>query len=229
MRPAVSAPRRSARGIIAGLGLAAVVAVSACSPLARTAQAASSGGASAVRAVTHSKPNTQAVYAVRVAKAHNVSNAPAVTGYPWASDQTNAPDAYGLTRRQCVSYAAWYLNVHGTPFGYNTKGPSGTAVFGNATDWDGAAKRAGFTVSATPKVGTIAQWHANEISTWAQGNMYYTFSAGSVGHVGVVVKVYADRSVDVAQYNLGEGRTFSINHMKAPRYLYLPLANPHVR
>ncbi len=31
-------------------------------------------------------------------------------GYPWASDTTFGNDPYGLTKRQCVSYVAWYLS-----------------------------------------------------------------------------------------------------------------------
>ncbi len=234
---------RAHKGFVAGLGLAAVVTASACSPLAAMSKA-SGTTATKAPAVSTTKPRTTpvkttpvkttpvkpapvdiaTVYATRIAKPHAVTNAPALTSYPWAGDQSGQPDSYGLTRRQCVSYAAWYLNAHGTPFGYNTKGPKATAQFGNATDWDAAAIKAGFTVSKTPKVGAVAQWHSNEVSTWVSGNMYYTFQAGQVGHVGVVTKVYADGSVDVAQYNLGDARNFSVDHMKAPRYIVVPIA-----
>jgi surface antigen len=244
--------RRHGKSLAAGLGLAAIVAASACTPLTTASNSGRSTGskpatvqhaptptksapttpAPAKSASTTPPPATQSPtqdpYATRVATPHAVTNAPALNAYPWATDETEQPDAYGFTRRQCVSYAAWYLNVHGTPFGYNTQGPKGTTVFGDASGWDAAAQRAGFTVSTTPVVGSIAQWHAYEYSSWVQGDYYYTFAAGSAGHVGVVTKVYADGSVDVAQYNTDNARSFSVSHLSAPRYIYVPLANPHV-
>jgi hypothetical protein len=138
-------PRRYGKGLVAGFGLAAVIAGSACSPLTTVTRAAehnSSTAAPAPKYVAPADPGT--VYATRTAKPHSVANIPSLASYPWAADQSWKPDSYGLTRRQCVSYAAWYLNVHGTPFGYNTKGPNGKAVFGDATDWDAAARQAGF-------------------------------------------------------------------------------------
>ena len=147
-------------------------------------------------------PTYSSPWATRLATPHNVK-APAVTAYPWSGDRTGGPDPYGLTMRQCVSYVAWYLNSHGTPFGYSTKGPRGVANFGNALMWDAAALRAGFTVSSRPLVGSVAQWRSNEVSTWTVPGGRYTFGAGSSGHVAVVTRVYADGNVDLAQYNLG--------------------------
>lgn len=236
-------PLRHGKSLAAGLGLAAIVAASACTPLTTVSKAAGSTNskpAAVQNAPAPAKPApvmpaqttpasaTQSPYDTRIATPSNVGNAPALNAYPWASDETWQPDAYGLTRRQCVSYAAWYLNAHGTPFGYNTQGPKGTAVFGDASGWDAAALQAGFTVSTTPVVGSVAQWHANEISTWFSGNVYWTFMAGPAGHVGIVTKVYSDQSVDVAQYNMGGSRSYSVTHLKAPRYIYVPLANPSV-
>jgi surface antigen len=210
---------RRSRAAVAAAGLAALISASACTPLATVTRASNGAGTSAAANV--------GPYDVHVATPH-FAFAPAINAYPWANDESWAPDAYGLTRRQCVSYAAWYINSHGTPFGYYTKGPRGTAAFTDATTWDSAAYQAGFTVSTTPVVGSVAQWHAYESSSWTTPGRYYTFTAGGAGHVGIVTAVYPDGSVDVAQYNLGDNRSFSVMHMKAPRYIYIPLASPSV-
>ncbi len=173
-------------------------------------------------------PTYSSPWAVRDATPHTVA-APALNAYPWAWDTTNGSDPYGLTKRQCVSYAAWYLNSHGTPFGYDTKGPKGMAVFGDATTWDSAARKVGFTVSATPRVGAIAQWHSDEHTTWAIPGGWETFTAGQYGHVAIVTKVLPNGNVDLAQYNLWNSRSFStVTNYKAPRYIYVPLSSPYV-
>jgi surface antigen len=208
-------------GAVAAMSLATVVSVSALAPAASAATVSPS--------VTNSPvPTYSSPYDTRLATTHKVT-APAITAYPWANDQTKGSDPYGETMRQCVSYVAWYLNSHGTPFGYNTQGPRGTATFGNATTWDAAAIKDGFTVSLKPLVGSVAQWHSNEISTWTVPGGYYTLQAGSFGHVAIVTAVYSNGNVDLAQYNMGGNRAFSVMHnVRAPRYIYVPLASPNV-
>src|SRR5665213_2730760 len=178
-----------ARRAAAIAGLAAVVATSACTPLAPVLHTGSGGSA----------PATSSPWAVHVATPHLVK-APAITAYPWWADEPGGNDPYGLTKRQCVSYAAWYLNSHGTPFGYHTQGPHGVATFRNATTWDASARSAGFTVSTKPLVGSVAQWHSNEVTSTVLGG--WTIRAGSAGHVAIVTRVYSNGNVDIAQYNL---------------------------
>lgn len=219
-----------ASGALAALSLAAVISASACAPV--SAALGSGGGSSATApkpAPATPMPTYSSPYATRVATTH-VVKAPAITAYPWASDTTGSVDLYGLTRRQCVSFVAWYLNSHGTPFGYSTQGPKGIATFGNATTWDGSAAKAGFTVSTTPLVGSVAQWHANETSQWDTPNGGWgRMQAGSAGHVAIVTRVYPNGNVDLAQYNMGEARSFStMTNVRAPRYIYVPLASPRV-
>ena len=220
MRPATSLRRASTLGL-ASLGLAALVATSACQPISAVNNAASGGSPSTA---TQTTPWT-----VRTATPHAVA-APALGAYPWAGDQTGGLDPYGMTKRQCVSYAAWYLNAHGTPFGYRTQGPKGIGTFGNASSWDSAAKQAGFTVSTKPVAGAIAQWHANESKTWTYPGGWSRMTAGPYGHVAVVTAVNPDGSVAIAQYNMGGTRSLStMKHIYAPRYLYIPLNSPRVR
>jgi surface antigen len=219
-------PRRYQRAALIALCMAAAVSVSACQPAATLAKVGAGGTGSPVASTpmpTYSSPS-----ATRLATVHKVT-APALNAYPWANDQTNSSDPYGETKRQCVSYVAWYLNSHGTPFGYHTQGPRGTATFGNATTWDAAATKDGFTVSAKPLVGSVAQWHANEISTWTVPGGFRTMMAGGAGHVAVVTRVYTNGNVDLAQYNIGGTRAYSVMlNVRAPRYIYVPLASPNV-
>jgi surface antigen len=173
-------------------------------------------------------PTYSSPWATRLATPHKVT-IPAITAYPWASDSTGASDPYGLTKRQCVSYVAWYLNSHGTPFGYSTKGPRGVGTFANATTWAAAAAKAGFTVSPKPLVGSVAQWLSHETSRWAVTGGTMTFTAGDAGHVAIVTKVYSNGNVDLAQYNVGGSRKYStVTNFRAPRYIYVPLASPRV-
>ena len=218
--------RRYPSGALAGLSLAAVLSASACAPLPAVLRV----GSSNARPIPKSAPLPaySSPYATRVASPHVVP-APAITAYPWANDTTNGNDPYGLTKRQCVSYAAWYLNAHGTPFGHFTAGPAGTGVFGNASGWDAAARTAGFTVSTTPVVGSVAQWHAGEASHWTTPYSWGSMTAGSAGHVAIVTKVYPSGNVDLAQYNMSDARSFSrMLDVRALRYIYVPLSSPHV-
>lgn len=240
-RPRLKANRYSS-GALVGLGLAAVLAASACTPLPAVLRADGSGATKTAKTVpkttarsvpkakpANPMPTYASPYAIRRATPH-VVRAPAITAYPWANDTTNGNDAYGLTKRQCVSYVGWYLNAHGTPFGLFTRGPKGLGIFSNASGWDAAARAAGFTVSRTPVVGSVAQWHANESSSWTTDTSWGSMTAGPAGHVAIVTKVYANGNVDVAQFNLNDARSFNRSlDVRAPRYIYVPLSSPIVR
>ncbi len=136
--------------------------------------------------------------------------------YPYRTDTTRASDPWGFTKRQCVSFAAWELKQRGHPLS------NAGNVWGNAYHWDDAARAKHFIVTTTPKVGAVAQWNASERSAYypSSGGSGY-LQAGSYGHVAVVIRVYADRSVQVEQYNMSGNRSYSSMHVKAPRYLYL--------
>lgn len=164
------------------------------------------------------------------ARGHQLGAGPAAVDYPWpAQPDPGARDPWGFPERQCTSYAAWYLNTHGVPFNTRTDGPRGAGVFTSGGEWDRAARAAGFVVSRRPVVGSIAEWHAGEASPRipsSSAGRYGPYvdapdlTAGTDGHVAVVMKVLPDRSVLVADYN-GETRRFERLHTRAPRYLYI--------
>jgi surface antigen len=149
---------------------------------------------------------------------------PPADGYPFSGDRGLALDPWGFVLRECTSYAAWYLNAHGVPFGLRTRGPGGDGLFTSAGDWDRAAAAAGFAVRSTPVVGSIAQWDPRESSPAAPGppasRFFRELTAGRFGHVAVVQRVLQDGSVVVTEYNGGDGR-FHVVVTRAPRYLYI--------
>ena len=136
--------------------------------------------------------------------------------YPYASDTTQSSDQWGFTKRQCVSFAAWELAQVGHRIN------NANNAWGNASHWDETARASGYRLSATPVLGAVAQWNAGERSAYypAGGGTGY-LQAGTYGHVAMVIKVYADTSVQVEQYNLSGNRSYSTMHVKAPRYLYI--------
>jgi surface antigen len=152
------------------------------------------------------------------AAARTVTQVRVVDGYPWAGDTTQAADPWGFTKRQCVSYVAWRLAQSGHAL------DNATEHWGSALDWDDTARRLGYHVSSRPTVGAVAQWNADERSSyWSPGasSPDGRYVAGPVGHVAWVVQVYGDGSVLVAQYNGMGDRAFSTMRVTAPRYLSL--------
>jgi surface antigen len=136
--------------------------------------------------------------------------------YPYRYDTQNRADRWGFTTRQCVSFAAWRLEQGRHPISNKTN------VWGNAYHWDDAARARHIPVSSRPKVGSIAQWNANERSAYyAPNGGVGTITAGGYGHVAYVAKVYSDGSVLIEQYNMSGNRSYSTMRVKAPRYLYL--------
>lgn len=186
------------------------------------ARAASPARQAAARPVTHIVARTRqataaqvapAPFAVPVAKRSSTTDA-----YPYRTDTSGGLDAWGFTRRQCVSYAAWRLAEAGRPLDNARDG------WGSALDWDTTARRLGFTVTTRPAVGAVAQWDAGERGDyWSPGASASdgVYVAGPAGHVGWVTEVYSDGSVRVAQYNGSGDRTFSTMRVRAPRYLRL--------
>jgi surface antigen/peptidoglycan hydrolase CwlO-like protein len=109
-------------------------------------------------------------------------------GYPWESgcyvdDNAvshggvggNGTDALGYGCRQCVSYTAWRVGDYTGRFPY---------YWGNANQWPGSARAAGYTTGTTPRVNSVG-----------------VISAGAYGHVVWIEAVNGDGTVDVSQYN----------------------------
>jgi surface antigen len=178
----------------------AAVVVRPARPLTRPVRAA---------VTTHASPVVAAPRAAVVTRA-------AGDAYPYRTSQTDAHDAWGFTQRQCVSYAAWRLAEAGHAISNDRDG------WGSASGWDDTARRLGLVVDATPTVGAIAHWDAGESSTAWVGSARGTFTAGGYGHVGYVTQVFADGSVQVAQYNATGNRAFSTMRLSAPRFLHIP-------
>jgi surface antigen len=165
------------------------------------------------------------------ARGHWLGPGPPETAYAWSTEADPAAgDPWGFVKRQCTSYAAWFLNTHGVPFAEKTRGPSGQGLFLNAGEWDLGAVEAGFLVSRRPAVGSIAQWHPREsspvdreASEHGRSDPYLEeqdLTAGRWGHVAVVTSVLPDGSVLTAGYN-GDERGLVLVHTRAPRYLYI--------
>ncbi|UIJ35651.1 CHAP domain-containing protein [Allobranchiibius sp. GilTou73] len=88
----------------------------------------------------------------------------------------------GFAQDNCTAFAAYRIasRLHTPKFNNYWKG----VHWGDAGNWDNAARAAGVKVDKTPKVGAIA---VNDVH--------------KVGHVAYVNKVYSDGSFDVEEYN----------------------------
>lgn len=109
-------------------------------------------------------------------------------GYPWESGcwvDANAwshggaggdgTDPLGYGCRQCVSYTAWKVGQRTGNF---------PRYWGNANQWPGSARAAGYSTGSTPRVNSVG-----------------VISAGAYGHVVWVEAVNGDGTVDISQYN----------------------------
>jgi surface antigen len=90
-------------------------------------------------------------------------------------------NARGFAQNNCTAFAAYRI---ATRLGVPSFNHTWKTAWGNAGNWDNAARVAGVKVDNTPKVGAIA---VNDVH--------------KVGHVAYVNKVYSDGSFDVEEYN----------------------------
>ncbi|MFF2629784.1 CHAP domain-containing protein [Kitasatospora griseola] len=94
----------------------------------------------------------------------------------------------GFAANNCTAFAAYRVASRlGVP---NFSNSYGGTTWGNAAQWDDAARRLGITVNTTPSVGAIA---VNDVHRASDGVIY--------GHVAYVNAVYSDGSFDVEEYN----------------------------
>lgn len=105
--------------------------------------------------------------------------------YPYAGSSMSGADPWNFYNRQCTSFAAWRVNQNGTEFHNYFGGPR----WGDAHNWDNAARSIGMTVNLTPKRGAVAQWEAG------------AYGASSAGHVAYVAAVHNDGTVTIEEYN----------------------------
>ncbi len=137
-------------------------------------------------------------------------------------------DPWGFFTGYCTSFVAWRLSQAGVNFRHATlTGPNGQSrFFGNAGDWDQAARGAGFTVDTRPTPGSVGIWHGGEGGAWPGG------------HAAYVVAVDAAGRVTVEEYNWGVRFGYGMRTTQAARYIHftaapamtpLPPATPSVQ
>lgn len=121
-------------------------------------------------------------------------------GYPYAAQcpaaQDSFADPWGMYVCECVSYASWRV-YHA--YGYMPY----WGGRGNANSWEENAKDAGYKVSSSPQVGTVA-----------------VTTAGPYGHVAWVEAVSGGR-VFVSQYNRGMMGQYSEEWVDQGMYHYI--------
>lgn len=126
-------------------------------------------------------------------------------GYPWTRKSMYACcDPWGMTYRQCTSYAAWRWAADGHPIPYNwnaTRSPQDQ----NAKAWGRLAERAGYKVDRykNPRRGDIA-----------------VYEGGTYGHVMIVESV-GKGSVTVSQYNADWTGRYSISSWKTSSLVFI--------
>ena len=113
---------------------------------------------------------------------------PANNNYPYKGAHSGV-DPWNFYKGQCTSWAAWAVrNRLGVAFHNYYK----NVHWGNAKNWDNAARQAGIPVYSKPKAGDVA---VREGGTW--------------GHVAFVRAVNSDGSIQIEEYNYVKADTYS--------------------
>jgi surface antigen len=109
--------------------------------------------------------------------------------YPYRGASKNEVDPWNFYKTECTSFAAWAVNSRlGIPFHNYYKGPQ----WGNAHNWDNAARAAGVSVTGTPRAGDVA-----------------VRNSGTYGHVAFVTSVNSDGSFEIDEYNRSGSHVYS--------------------
>lgn len=125
---------------------------------------------------------------------------PSHGGYPSTWDnaaQDSLTDSWGMYNRECVSYAAWKVNsTYGNMPYWGGQG--------NANQWPSDATGAGFTVSRTPKKGSVA-----------------IMMGGATGHAAWVESYdSSSNTIHVSQYNWSNEGEYSEMTVSATMFDY---------
>lgn len=127
-------------------------------------------------------------------------------GYPYCGVQDSYADPYALYNRECVSYAAWRINVGYGKYVAPFRGQ------GNAYLWPSSAVQfSGATIVDNPQPGDAAIIGKNVI--------------GGVGHAMVVEKVLDDGWVLISQYNWEVDGRYSTMEISGTGITYLRFHN----
>ena len=118
----------------------------------------------------------------------------------WASKGNfEGEDEWAFYWGECVSYAAFAVRTYSPhkDFVNNWRG----AHFGNAKEWDEAARKLSIRVDQTPTVGAVAQHSRN-----------------NYGHVAYITAVHEDGTFDINEYNHGPRHKFGTrSHVSIPK------------
>ncbi|MEV0611199.1 FG-GAP-like repeat-containing protein [Polymorphospora rubra] len=156
-------------------------------------------------ALTLSMFTTGAVDVADTARPAAANAGPVVDDYPYRG-QSSGVDPWNYYKGQCTSFVAWRLNDRlGIDFTNRYKGQH----FSNANTWDDAARRAGLTVSGTPRAGAVAQT-----------------DAGSFGHVAWVARVNSNGTVLIEEYNWATPSGYGTRTVPASSFRYIYFGNP---
>lgn len=120
--------------------------------------------------------------------------------YPY-SGQTSGVDPWNFYKGQCTSFVAWRLNDRNNiGFDNHYKG----VHWGNADNWDNAARQVGITVNSTPAVGVVGQT-----------------DAGRAGHVVWVAAVNSDGTVTIEEYNYNNPSAYGTRRVSKSTFVYI--------
>lgn len=112
---------------------------------------------------------------------------PSGDDYPYKG-QTSGVDRWNFYKGQCTSFAAWAVNSRlKIAFHNYYKG----VHWGNAINWDNAARSVGISVTGTPRAGDIA-----------------VRNSGTFGHVAFITSVNSSGSFNVDEYNFNGGSRY---------------------
>ncbi|ORX69439.1 CHAP-domain-containing protein [Linderina pennispora] len=131
------------------------------------------------------------------------SAGPMTNDYPY-KNSCGPADKWLYFKCQCTSFVAWRINSRlGINFHNKYKGKA----WGNANQWDEAARASGVKVDGTPTPGSIAQTNKG---------------GGGAGHVAWVAKV-SGNSVTIEEYNYGVYRGYGTRTVPKSTFNYIHL------
>ncbi|EGS23731.1 uncharacterized protein CTHT_0004320 [Thermochaetoides thermophila DSM 1495] len=126
---------------------------------------------------------------------------PMTDDYPYKSS-CGGVDPWNYYKCQCTSFVAWRINKRlGIKFTNRYKG----GTWGNANQWDDAAKKVGVKVDNNPKPGCIAQTDNG---------------GGGYGHVAWVAAVNGDK-VTIEEYNYAKPKGYGKRTVPKSTFKYI--------
>lgn len=116
----------------------------------------------------------------------------------------NKADKWNFLTCQCTSYSADKMNEHSVKLKNNYKG----VYWGNASNWQNAAKSAGISYNSSPKHRDIAWWKATTSNQW--GHVAYVESVDSKGNIAI--SEYNYKTFDYSTRSIKKGSSSYPNY-----------------